>query len=126
MEHNAAPAFSDRTLPAEVRLLFAPVHKTAFGVAVGATAALAVAVLTAFHVLVEPPGGPNLGLLHHFFYGYSVSWTGVPIGAAWAGVTGFGLGWVAAMVRNLVIAGWLFVVRARAELSQAADFLSHI
>jgi hypothetical protein len=126
MANNAAREPPDATLPADLRTLFSPIHKTAFATALGLTAALAVAVLTVFHVLVAPQDGPNLGLLSQFFFGYSVSWQGVVIGAFWAGVAGFVMGWFAAFVRNLVIAVWLFLVKARAELSQAADFLSHI
>ncbi len=59
---------------------FAPLHKAAFGVAIGtacALVALAVTILT----LVRPPDPPvPLYLFEQYFEGYSVSWPG-----AWTG-----------------------------------------
>lgn len=128
MGHRPLPSRPEAALPPDLLELFAPLHKAAFGIAIGTTAALAVAAVTLLHVIVQPTSSqaPNLILLRQFFYGYSVSWQGVFVGAFWAGVAGFVMGWFAAFVRNLVIAVWLFVVRARAALSQASDFLSHI
>lgn len=128
MGHRPTSSRKGDALPPELLELFSPLHKAAFGMAIGTTAALGVAAVTILHVIVQPTSSeaPNLVLLRQFFYGYSVSWQGALVGAFWAGVAGFVMGWFAAFVRNLAIAVWLFVVRARAALSQASDFLSHI
>lgn len=110
---------------AELVLAFAPIHKRAFGVAVGTAAALLVMGLTLFHLLFDPPE-PNLELLANYFYGYSVSWRGLFIGTAWAFMVGFVGGWFVAFCRNMVIAVSVFVTRTRAELAQTRDFLDHI
>lgn len=114
--------------PAEVilRRVFAPWHKRALGVAVGLTAALLTAGVTVFHVVAKPAMELDLELLSHFFYGYSVSWAGVLIGAWWSFAVGFTAGWFTAFLVNLFMATWLLVVKARSDLSQASDFLDHI
>lgn len=110
---------------AELVLAFAPIHKRAFGVAVGTAAALLVLGVTLFHLLLDPPE-PNLELLANYFYGYSVSWGGLFIGTAWAFMVGFVGGWFVAFCRNMVIAISVFVTRTRAELAQTREFLDHI
>ncbi|MDZ4675110.1 MAG: hypothetical protein SGI84_11695 [Gemmatimonadota bacterium] len=105
---------------------FAPLHKAAFGVAVGLAAALVAFAMTALSI-VRPPDPPvPLHLFQQYFTGYSVSWSGAFIGAAWAGFTGFTFGWFTAFCRNLVVAVSLFVIRTRAQLAQTRDFLDHI
>lgn len=124
---RAAPPVGD--VPAgdvaEVRLAFAPLHKGAFGTAIGVTAALLVFAVTAFHLILEP-GAPNLHLLAVYFRGYSVSWGGAFIGAAWAFGVGFVGGWFFAFCRNLAIAISIFITRTKAELGETAEFLDHI
>jgi hypothetical protein len=113
--------------PIEVVLAraFAPMHKRVLGLSVGITAALVVFLVTAYHVIVRPDG-LSIELLSVFFYGYEVSWRGAFIGAWWAFVAGFVGGWFAAFMRNLIIALWLMVVRMRANMNEARDFLDHI
>jgi hypothetical protein len=106
--------------------LFAPVHKRALGTAVGSTGAIAVFTLTAFHLLVAPGPAIDLSLLAQYFHGYTVSWAGAFIGAFWGFVTGFVAGWFVGFVRNVVMAAYMFVIRTKAELLQAKDFLDHI
>lgn len=111
----------------ELQLAFAPIHKRAFGIAVGTTLALVLAILTVVQLLVIGPGQPpNIELLRQYFWGYSVSWPGVLIGAFWGGVVGFVIGWFSAFCRNLVIAVSVFITRTKAELGQTRDFLDHI
>jgi len=105
---------------------FAPLHKLALGVAVGVTAGLVVLVVTVFHVVAQPVGGPPLYLLVNYFYGYSVTWTGALVGFWWGMVAGFSAGWFTAFLRNLALAIWIFVVRTKAELARNSDLLDHI
>lgn len=104
---------------------FAPMHKRVLGVSVGLTAALLIFLLTAFHIIARP-NGLAIEPLSAFFYGYEVTWRGAFIGAWWAFVAGFVGGWFAAFMRNFVIALWLMVVRMRANMNEARDFLDHI
>lgn len=114
-------------LPSELLLAFAPLHKAAFGAAIGVAAALTVFAATGLVLLAHgtAPGAP-LALLAQYFRGYSVSWPGAFIGAAWGGFTGFIFGWFIAFCRNLMLAISLFVIRTRAQLAQTKDFLDHV
>jgi hypothetical protein len=106
--------------------VFLPLHKRAFGMATGAAAAFIAFLITAISLLRPSSEGPDLGLISEYFAGYSVSWPGAFIGAAWAAFTGFIMGWFLAFCRNLFLAVRLFVLRTRAELAQDRDFLDHI
>lgn len=107
-------------------LAFAPIHKRAFGTAVGTATALAVALFTVVGVLLDPAGTGPLRLLGEYLAGYTVSWAGAALGAAWGFFTGFIGGWFIAFSRNFALAAWIFVVRTRAELRATQDFLDHI
>ena len=115
---------ADPSLPPSLALAFAPVHKLALGVAFGFVIASLIAAVTAFQVMAQPPSGLPLELLAQYFHGYTVTWPGVAIGAAWGFLTGFVAGWFMAFVRNFFLAVWLIAVRARAELTNS--FLDHI
>lgn len=112
----------ERTL----RRAFAPFHKRALGVASGVVAALMTFAVTAFHVVVAPIGAPAIQLLAQYFYGYDVSWRGAAVGAWWSFVVAFVAGWFAAFLYNFVMATWLFLLRAKTDLSRTTDFLDHI
>lgn len=105
---------------------FLPMHKRAFGTATGFTAALIIFLVTAATIIVHPDDAADLGLLAQFFAGYSLTWTGALIGAAWAGFTGFVMGWFLAFTRNFFVAGTILYLRARADLAQSRDLLDHI
>lgn len=120
---RAAPA---DVLPRELALAFAPVHKRAFGVAIGTITGLGFFLLTAVYLLRRPDPGFSLWLLREYFYGYTVSWTGALLVLGWGFATGFIAGWFIAWFRNLVLAASLFVTRTRAELAATRDFLDHI
>lgn len=113
----------DPSLPEPFELAFAPLHKGAFGVAVGVVGGGLVALVTAFHAITEQPS-PEIGLLANYFYGYTVSWSGVAIGFGWGFFTGFVAGWFLAFLRNFTLAVHLVITQARADLSQS--FLDHI
>ena len=116
----------DDVLPNALALAFAPLHKRAFGTAVGAAAGLAFLVLTLVHVLAHPRGALPLELLGEYFYGYQVSWAGAFIALAWGLAVGFVAGWFFAFCRNLALAISIFVSRTRGELDSTRDFLDHI
>ncbi len=112
----------NQPLPAAVLQAFAPLHKSAMGVACGVVLGGIVFLMTA--VLLLKGGevvGPNLALLGQFFLDYSVTWPGAFIGLLWGFVAGFILGWGFALLRNLSIWIWLTVVRTRAEMKQYGD-----
>ncbi len=113
------------TLSPSATLLFAPVDKRAFGVAVGTVTALGIFAVTAVDVLRGYPWR-GLGLLSQYFVGYSLSWEGALIGLLWGFAVGFCAGWFVAFTRNLALAISLFIIRTRAELNTTRDFLDHI
>ena len=121
-----AAAVDEERVQEVLRLAFAPLHKRAFGIAVGTATGLLMAAMTAYHILFVPPGLVRLDLMRAYFYGYTVSWQGVLVGGAWAFGVGFVMGWFAAFCRNLVVAISVFITRTRAELGQTQDFLDHI
>ena len=114
-------------MPRAVGLLFIPIDKRAFGVAIGAASAVLVLAVT----LAVIAGGDadmkkGLMLLANYFSGYSVSMIGALVGALWAFAVGFVTGWLIAFTRNLSLAVSLFLIRSRAELGETSDFLDHI
>jgi hypothetical protein len=109
-----------------LRTAYGRLHKRAFGVAIGVAAALVVFLVTAIQMIRGPDPTIQLQLLSEYFRGYSVSWKGALIGAFWAGFVGFVAGWFFAFCRNAAIAIYLFVVRAKAELSASQDILDHL
>ena len=106
----------------------APVHKRAFGMAVGLIAGGIVFLLTVFHIVLHAngEGGLNIALLAQFFYGYSVSWVGAFIGLAWGFATGVVFAWFLAFVRNLVVTVLAFAVMTEEDAAQTRRFLDHI
>ena len=119
---EAAPESTER----ELTLAFAPLHKRAFGVATGTAAGLSLFVATLVYAIREPTEGMGLWLLIQYFKGYSISFVGAFIGLGWGFATGFVAGWFFAFCRNLVVAASVFLIRAKAELSETRDFLDHI
>ena len=72
------------------------------GIAAGTVAALIIFVATNWLVIKGGSRvGPHLALLAQFFIGYRVSFFGSFIGAAYAFVTGYALGYVVAFTYNL-------------------------
>ena len=120
------PDLIEDEVPLVATLLFAPIDKRAFGVAIAAVSMLLLSLVTLVELILEPEPSVNLALLSQYFAGYSVTWPGLLIGAAWAFGIGFAVGWLTAFLRNLVLAVSLFLLRSRAELSESRDFLDHI
>ena len=105
---------------------FAPLHKRAFGVATGVAGAAFVAALTVAAILIPSARQIPFYLLEQYFEGYTVTWPGVFIGAAWGFGVAFIAGWFAAFCRNLALAISAFVIRTKAELDSTREFLDHI
>ncbi len=120
------PKVVDARLSRSAMLLFAPIDKRAFGVAIGLACALGVVALTAAELLLKPVPSLKPALLSQFFTGYAVSWTGAMIGGGWGFFVGFCAGWFTAFTRNLVLALSLFMLRSRVELASSRDFLDHL
>jgi hypothetical protein len=115
--HDATP---------ELRLAFAPLHKRAFGTAIGVATALVIFLLTVYQLTLAPSWAPNIGLLAQYFRGYQETWGGAFIGMLWGFGVGFIAGWFFAFCRNLAIATSVFIWRTKAELGMTRDFLDHI
>lgn len=110
----------------ELKLAFAPLDKAALGIAVGVAVGLLIFAVTALKPWLDPEGHTSLLLLRQYFRGYDETLPGAFAGGAWGLFVGGVAGWFVAFVRNLVLAGWLLFVRARADIEASADFLDHI
>jgi hypothetical protein len=132
VQHDSDPTVAPRSATQEeqlseaLELAFAPLHKRAFGIALGCAGALAMTVLTLAVLVTDRANQFSLGLLGQYLFGYDVTWPGVFIGAAWGFVVAFVAGWFFAFCRNAVLAVTAFAIRTRAELSETRDFLDHI
>jgi hypothetical protein len=86
--------------------LFARMDTIAIAIAAALVSAMGLAAATAVLLLSgAPPGvpiGPNLSALSNLLPGYSVSWLGCLVGAAWAAVIGSIAGFFAATCWNFV------------------------
>jgi hypothetical protein len=121
-------AGQDRNITEDSRLLlaFAPLNRSALGLASGVVLGGLLAAATMVLVIKGQYEEPSLGLLSQFFWGYSVSWRGILVGLLWGFGVGFLLGYGFALTRNAAFWGWLTVIRSRAEMEQYSDFLDHL
>lgn len=109
----------------ELELAFAPLHKRAFGMAVGLTFGLGLFVVTAFALIRGDP--PDiLDRVRFLIPLHDVSWSGAVLGSLSASFAFFCAGWFLAFVRNVVLALSIWLIRTRVELGQTRDFLDHI
>lgn len=122
VEHATDEAPIDQVLA----YAFAPLHKRAFGIATGVAGALVMAGITISVLTISRVQDFPVQLFSEYFAGYSISWMGVVVGAAWGFVVAFVAGWFFAFCRNLALAVTAFTLRVRAELTQTKDFLDHI
>jgi len=126
MSDQAEKIQTTDTLPRSATLLFAPLDKRAFGVAIGVAAGLVIFAVTAIDLSMHSSPWRGLGYLGQYLAGYTVSWPGAFIGLLWGLALGFCAGWFLALVRNLVMAVSLFILQTRAELDDTRDFLDQI
>lgn len=115
----------EKSLPPAATLLFAPVDKRAFGVAIGTVSGIGIFAVTAIDLARGLPWH-GLRLIGEYFVGYQLTWKGALIGLLWGFAVGFCGGWFVAFARNLALAISLFIIRTRAELDTTRDFLDHI
>jgi hypothetical protein len=98
---------------------FARVDAVALAVALGTGCALGIFLMTiALLIKGAPPGehiGPHLGLLGVYLPGYSVSWGGSVIGAAYAWIIGAVMGFIWAVLWNLTHYLYIILVVVRAS-----------
>ena len=120
------PAETAPQLPDSLALAFAPLHKRAFGVAIGLACGLSIALITFIYVIRGGTPEVNLGLLRAYFWGYTPTWLGILVGFWWGFIAGFVAGWFLAFCRNAMIAISIFLIRTRSELKDTRDFLDHI
>jgi hypothetical protein len=120
------PVLDDNTVDGPLLRAFAPLHRSALGIACGVVVGGLIYAATLVLVLHGRDPNVKLYLLNQFFWGYSVSWLGALIGFLWGWVVGFVLGYGFALVRNAAVWMWLTVIRSRAEMEQYSDFLDHL
>lgn len=106
--------------------LFHPLHKRAFGIAVGTALGTIIAAATLLSLVLDPEGRFPLGLLENFFRGYRVDAWGALIGAAWGVAVGFVAGWFLAFTRNCVLLVIALGARAHLELLTRPESLEHL
>jgi hypothetical protein len=103
----------DRLTPSRVeeddvdRLLanaFAAYDEVALGGAVGITASFALVVATLLpYFRADTTLAPMLSLLGNYLFGFELSWPGLAVGVVEVGLIGFGLGYVAAKLINVMV-----------------------
>jgi hypothetical protein len=87
-----------------VRQAFEQTSEQGWGLALGVVAALGLFVATVWLVIKGGPVvGPRLGLLSVYLPGYSVTWPGAFIGAAYMFFLGYGAGRVVATIYNRIV-----------------------
>jgi hypothetical protein len=87
-----------------VRRAFEQTSEQGWGLALGVVGALGLFVATIWLVIKGGPVvGPRLALLSVYFPGYSVTWTGAFIGAAYMFFLGYGAGRVIATIYNRIV-----------------------
>lgn len=98
---------------------FARMDVVALAVAMGTVCAIGLFLMTATLLIKgAPPGvdvGVHLGLLSIYLPGYSVSWGGGAIGAAYAWIVGAIVGFVWAVLWNLTHYLYIILVVVRAH-----------
>jgi protoporphyrinogen oxidase len=98
------PARAEGSVEALLQTAFAQYDEVAFGGATGITLSLILALATVVLLAGADEGiVPMLSLLGHYLFGYEVSWAGLAVGMLEAVLVGFGLGWAAARLSNLLI-----------------------
>jgi hypothetical protein len=107
--------------------VFPRLDPLAFGLSIGAVAAVTLFAMTVFLLLKGGENvGANLSLVGQFFIGYQVSPIGSLIGALWAFVAGFVGGYAVAFLRNSVILMFISINLRSARRNVLGTFLEHV
>ena len=126
LDEAVKDALAADEIPDELVLAFAPLHKRAFGMAIGSV--FGGLIFAATLIAMLSPDGPlhGISLLAQYFAGYDLTWKGAFIGLAWGFFVGYVMGWFTAYTRNFVMAAQIWLARARQEFGATRDFLDHI
>src|SRR5262249_38573875 len=110
-----------------IEAAFARLDPFALGVAVGLVSGAGLMFVTA--ILLIKGGeqvGQTLSLLENYLPGFGVTWTGAVIGSLEVGLMGFGLGYLAAWLRNWGIQAYAMFVQWRGEVERRRDLLDKL
>lgn len=110
-----------------IKAAFAHLDPLALGLAVGLVFGVSLFLATA--VLLIKGGevvGPNLSLLAHYFVGFKATWSGAFIGLFEAGIGGFILGYLVAVLRNYGMKAYAHMVKRRADAEAERDLLNRL
>lgn len=124
---TAVPSVEREFPEAAFSRAFARLDAVALGTATGLTAGVLIFLATV--ILLLKGGevvGPNLSLLSQYFLGYEVTWVGAVVGFVEAGVLGFMVGHMFAIIRNFALKTYLTSIRRRVELKENPDILESV
>jgi protoporphyrinogen oxidase len=119
---NALLSDLDALVEEKLAQVFLRIDRVALGLSVGVLGGLGLFAATLILVFAGGPVvGPTLGLLGHYFPGYSVTWSGSLLGLFYGFLSGFIGGWLFAGLRNLVLFLYLVAVYRRWQLRRMLD-----
>ena len=122
-----AEEITEKALTPTLEEYFPRIDRLALAGATGAAAGLGLFLATMLLVLKGGAVvGPTLGLLGHYFPGYTVSAPGAFLGLLYGFVTGGALGWTFALLRNSVMLLYVAIVRRRVEWGLLRRFLEFV
>ena len=104
--------------------VFSRLHRTVFGVALGAVTGVLLTALTLF-TLLKGSGSLDLEILNEYLPGYSVTPLGSIIGLGYGFVYGFVIGWLYALLRNSGMILTLVLAHQRLERSLMRDLFRY-
>jgi hypothetical protein len=121
------PARDLAELEAGLEQIFNKLDGIALGSAVGALTGALLCLATLILVLRGGDDvGPRLGLLAHYFPGYTVTGPGSLLGLAYGFACGFAVGWGFAVFRNAALFLSMAILQRRAQLHLLRRFLEFI
>ena len=120
------PAVAEQ-LRAALTQVFGRLDRVAFGLSVGLTSGLLLSLATLWLVIKGgDPVGPNMQLLSNFLPGYRVTAGGGLLALVYGVVGGFAVGWVFALLRNVLLFLSMAVLRRRAQLRLLRRLLEYV
>lgn len=118
-----------KELPPSMRPVIAPLHRHAFGLAIGVTGAVILGGFAAACATVEGEGDAELFVWlmgTNFLPGYRPTWPGALAGLWWGFFGGYIAGWIFAFARNSAIRVWAWYVGTRQRLRQSSNVLDDL